>query len=86
MAKKAKKGVKHHDLLENPEVLAEKLTKSEQFIEQHKTLILSVFGGIALIITGFFLYKYYIDNQNELAQDDVPVRKKYVPPHLRGKN
>jgi len=23
---------------------------------------------------------------NELAQDDVPVRKKYVPPHLRGKN
>lgn len=71
MAKKAKKEVKHHDLLENPEVLAEKLTKSEQFIEQHKTLILSIFGGIALIITGFFLYKYYIDNQNELAQDDM---------------
>jgi tetratricopeptide (TPR) repeat protein len=71
MAKKGKKNEKHNDLLENPEVLAEKISKSEEFIEKHQTLMLAIFGGIALIVAGFFLYKYYIDSQNKLAQDEM---------------
>ena len=73
MAKKGKKGknVKHHDLLEKPEALAEQISKTEQFIEKHQTLLLSIFGAIALVIAGGFLYRYYINNQNEQAQDEM---------------
>lgn len=73
MAKKGKKNksLKHHDLLEKPEVLAEQISSTEQFIEKHQTLLLSIFGAIALIIAGGFMYKYYINGQNELAQDEM---------------
>jgi tetratricopeptide (TPR) repeat protein len=70
MAKKGKK-IKHHDMLEKPEALAEQFSKSEQFIEKHQTLMLVISGVIALIIAGGFLYKYYMSNQNELAQDEM---------------
>jgi len=70
MAKKSKK-VEHHDLLEKPEALAEKFSKTEDFIEKHQILMLSILGVISLIIAGGFLYKYYINNQNELAQDEM---------------
>ncbi len=58
-------------MLENPEALAEQITKTEDFVEKHQTLLLSILGAVALIIAGTFLYKYYIDNQNELAQDEM---------------
>lgn len=70
MAKKGKK-VKHHDMLEKPEALAEQISSTEEFIEKHQTLMLSVLGAIALIVAGGFLYKYYIGNQNEIAQDEM---------------
>jgi tetratricopeptide (TPR) repeat protein len=70
MAKKGKK-VKHHDLLETPEVLAEQITKSEQFVEKHQTLMFVILGVISLIVAGGFLYKYYMNSQNELAQDEM---------------
>jgi len=70
MAKKGKK-VKHHDMLEKPEALAEQISRSEQFVEKHQTLMLSVLGVIALIVAGGFLYKYYMNGQNELAQDEM---------------
>jgi len=58
MAKKGKKEEKHYDLLEKPEALAEKLSATEQFIEKNQTPILVIFG-----------IKYYLDSQNEQAQD-----------------
>ena len=70
MAKKGKK-VKHHDMLEKPEALAEQISRSEQFVEKHQTLMLSILGAIALIVAGGFLYKYYMNGQNELAQDEM---------------
>ena len=70
MTKKRKK-VKHHDILEKPEALAEQISRSEQFVEKHQTLMLSVLGVIALIVAGGFFYKYYMNNQNELAQDEM---------------
>jgi tetratricopeptide (TPR) repeat protein len=70
MAKKGKKD-KHHDMLEKPEALAEQFSKTEEFVEKHQTLMLSVLGVIALIVAGGFLYKYYIGNQNEIAQDEM---------------
>ena len=58
-------------MLESPEALAEKISKTEEFVEKHQTLMLSVLGVVALIVAGGFLYKYYIGNQNELAQDEM---------------
>jgi tetratricopeptide (TPR) repeat protein len=70
MAKKGKK-VKHHDMLEKPEALAEQISRSEQFVEKHQTLMISVLGVIALIVAGGFMYKYYMNGQNDLAQDEM---------------
>lgn len=68
----AKKGKKQADsALESAEVLAEQLTKSEQFLENHKATVFSIAGLLAIVLAGYFGYKYYIDNQNSLAQDEM---------------
>ncbi|MBK6265532.1 tetratricopeptide repeat protein [Marivirga sp. S37H4] len=59
------------EFYENPEVLAQQLSKTEQFIENNKKVVLGVGGLIAIIIVAFFGYKYYMDNQNELAQKEM---------------
>jgi tetratricopeptide (TPR) repeat protein len=68
---KKKKGEKGSDLLENPAVLAEKLTETEQFLEQNKKIVIAVIGGLAIIVSAFFLYRYYVGNQNTQAQIDM---------------
>ncbi len=59
------------EFYENPEVLAQQLSKTEQFIENNKKIVLGVGGIIAIIIVAFFGYRYYIDNQNEVAQKEM---------------
>ena len=66
-----KKVEKGSDLLENPAVLAEKLTKTEQFLEQNRKIVIAVIGGLAVIVSAFFLYRYYVSNQNNQAQIDM---------------
>ncbi len=68
---KKKKGEKGSDLLENPAVLAEKLTRTEQFLEQNRKIVIAVIGGLAVIVSAFFLYRYYVSNQNNQAQIDM---------------
>ena len=72
MAVKSKKKAEAHtgsEYLENPEVLREQLTRSEKFFEEHKVIVLGVAGLIAVIIAGFFGWKYYQDSKNEEAQN-----------------
>ncbi|HMP99304.1 MAG TPA: tetratricopeptide repeat protein [Cyclobacteriaceae bacterium] len=69
MAKKQEK--KGGDILENPDALAEQLSRTETFIEQNPKLILGVASAIALVIAAYFGFKYYIDNQNERAQSEM---------------
>lgn len=38
--------------------LAEVTHQAQDFYEKHQTLILSVIGGLALLVGGFFIYKY----------------------------
>jgi TolA-binding protein len=73
MAKVTKKGKEPHgsELLENPEAIAEKLTRTEQFIEKNKKWVLIVGGAIALVIAGFFLYRYYVTSQNIAADNEM---------------
>jgi len=69
MAKKGKK--QDVGVLESAEVLAEQLTKSEQFLEDHKVTVFSIAGVLAILLASYFGYNYYIDSQNSLAQDEM---------------
>lgn len=69
--KHKKKGGKGNDLLENPEVLAERLSRTEQFLEKNKMIVISVIGGLAIIVSAIFLFRYYVSNQNNQAQVDM---------------
>ncbi len=70
---KPQKGDRHekHELLENPDALRERLSKTESFIENNPTLFLVIGGVLALAIAGFFGYRYYVDNQEEEAQQEM---------------
>jgi len=69
---KKKKAVKKgNELLESPEALAEQLTKTEKYLEKNKKVVLIALGTIAVIVSGFFLGRYYLNNQNNQAQIDM---------------
>lgn len=68
---KKRKEEKGHEVFDNPEVLAEKLSSTEKFFEENKTLSIIIAGVVAVALAGFFGYKYYITNQNQLAQADM---------------
>jgi tetratricopeptide (TPR) repeat protein len=67
---KAKKA-QSTELLENPEVLADSLTQTEQFFEKNKRWLLYFGGVLVAVISGYFLLRTYISNQNESAQRDM---------------
>lgn len=59
------------EIYENPDVLAERFAKTEEFVRTNRKLVFIVGGAIALIIAGVFIYKYYVANQNEIAQNEM---------------
>lgn len=68
----AKKGKKQEDgVLESAEVLAEQISKSEQFLEDNKVAVFSIAGLVAILLASYFGYNYYMDSQNSLAQDEM---------------
>ena len=72
MSKKKKSAENQSDsVFENPEALAQQISKSEEFIEKNKTLVFAIGGVIAIVLVGFILGKYYLNSQNELAQRDL---------------
>ena len=68
MAKKKREGEKGKEFYENPEVLAQQISRTEAFINNNKKLVFGLGGIIALVILGIFSYKYYINNQDTKAQ------------------
>ncbi|MGL1887169.1 MAG: cytochrome C biosynthesis protein [Reichenbachiella sp.] len=72
MAKTKKDNEQHgSDLLENPEALADQLSRTEQYIEKNKTLVFVVAAVVAIAVVGFVFSRYYIDGQNQNAQRDL---------------
>jgi tetratricopeptide (TPR) repeat protein len=73
MAVKQKKteNAKGNELLESPEALAERLSRTEEFLEKNKKLVFGLGGLLVLIIAGFFAYKAYVSNQNEQAHTEM---------------
>jgi tetratricopeptide (TPR) repeat protein len=67
MAKKEE----HKNVLENQEVLAEKIEGAENWIEQHPKLVFGVVGAILLVVAGYFGFQYYKDTQNTEAQKEM---------------
>ena len=56
MAKKEE----NQDLLENPEVIAEKLEGAEHWIEENPKIVIGVIAAVVLIVGGYFGFRYYI--------------------------
>lgn len=73
MAVKNKKANEQHgaDLLEDPEALAGQLTKTEEYISKHKGMVFGVAVVVALLIAGYFGYRYYQNTQNLKAQNEM---------------
>lgn len=59
------------DFIESPQALVEKFSKTEDFIQKNKNLVLGFIGAIILIVGGFLGYRYYIHSQDEIAQRDM---------------
>src|SRR5688572_2466984 len=66
----AKKEV-NKDVLENPEVLAEKLEGVEHWVERNPKIIIGVVAALVLIVGGYFGFRYYVDSQNAQAQSEM---------------
>jgi len=71
MAKTKTKEKQGSEFYENPEVLAQQLSKTEEFIENNKKVVFGLGGVIALIIVAFFGYRYYMNNLNQEAQKEM---------------
>jgi tetratricopeptide (TPR) repeat protein len=69
MAKNTIKKEGDLEILENPEVLADRLTHgSEDFVKKNRNVLLGLFAVIAAAIVGAFLYFNYRSSQNQEAQ------------------
>ena len=73
VAKKAKKGEEHtsQELIENPDAIAEQFSRTEAYINKNKNTILIVGGVIALLIAGYFGYRYYKNTENLKGQSEM---------------
>lgn len=67
MAKKEEK----KELLENSEVLAEKVEGAEQWIERNPKIVFGVLGIIALLVGGYFGFRYWSGTQDDQAQKEM---------------
>ena len=74
--KKVREEHEHHpdasELLENPDALRETLTSgTEDFVKKNAGLLTGIAVAIALLIGGFFGYRYYQNTQNATAQEEM---------------
>lgn len=73
VAKKSKKEEEHtsQEYIENPEAIAEQFSKTEEYINKNKKLLIGIGAAVALIIAGYFGYTYYNEQQNLEGQTEM---------------
>lgn len=69
MAKK--KAEKKHDLVENPEAIADRLQDAENWIEQNPKTVIGIVSAIVLLVAGYFGFQYYKGTQEAEAQQEM---------------
>jgi tetratricopeptide (TPR) repeat protein len=67
----AKKAQHKHELVENPQALAEKLHGAETWMERNPKTIIGILTAVLLIVGGYFGYQYYKDTQETEAQREM---------------
>ncbi len=66
------------EFLEDPDALADRLESAEDFFQKNRNVIISVAGGLVLLVALFFGYRYYQNSQDEEAQTALfPAVYKY---------
>ncbi|WP_226389897.1 tetratricopeptide repeat protein [Penaeicola halotolerans] len=69
--KQTKKGKTGAEFMENPDVIAQELSKGEDFLKKNSALVIGVFVLIFAVVGGIVGYNYYISNQNTKAQNEI---------------
>src|SRR3990170_2860100 len=67
----AKKVEHKHELVENPQALAEKLQGAESWMERNPKTAIGIAAAIVLIVAGYFGFQYYKNNQEADAQREM---------------
>lgn len=67
----AKKVEHKHELVENPQALAEKLQGAETWMERHPKSAIGILVAVIIIVGGYFGYQFYKDNQEDEAQREM---------------
>jgi tetratricopeptide (TPR) repeat protein len=65
------------DVLENADVLAEKVQGAEHWIEDNPKIVFGVLGVIVLIVGAYFGYRYWTTSQDEQAQKEMFQAQRY---------
>ena len=67
----AKKVEHKHELVENPQALAEKLQGAETWMERNPKIAIGIAVAIFLIVGGYFGFRYFKENQEAEAQREM---------------
>ena len=59
------------ELLENPEVIKEKLAGIEHWAERNPKIIIGIVSVLVVVVGGYFGWRYYIDSQEGEAQKEM---------------
>ncbi|HEX8059384.1 MAG TPA: tetratricopeptide repeat protein [Cyclobacteriaceae bacterium] len=58
-------------VVENPEVVRDTVLSFELWIEKNPKVVLSVVAVLVLVAAGFFGYRWWIDKQDKVAQEEM---------------
>lgn len=58
-------------MLENPEIIAEKVEGVEHWIERNPKIVVGFLGAIVLLVGSYFGFRYFVDSQNQQAQSEM---------------
>ena len=71
MAKKETKKSDQNELIENPEVIAEKLVPGEDFLKNNSKILAGILAVAIVLIGGILFFQYNTQQQNEKAQAEM---------------
>ena len=60
-----------NELLENPEVIAERIGRGEAFLKENSKILAGVIGAAVILIGGILFFQINTQNQNEKAQAEM---------------